>query len=263
MKKPNKNINKTKINICMPYFVNGFFLSLILFNKLSLADDMSKKEALKEIRETAVVICNQVSDTTKTEKIELSGEAKAKLNGLISKVVDLGVEGAGKYTSEQSKGVLQADIAKLMENAENCKLKVFEDLKDKLLSSLEYPIIIAEGDYLYDFSDFGRVDGENSSVQITIDNKSLTTHRVNLPFGSHQVYLTEGAHNVNYIAQIRGKGSNAPEINTNCMDTFIVNRPEKFEPRLKFESLGTQGKIKCSLIPGSFNVNSIQEGYYS
>jgi hypothetical protein len=70
-------------------------------------DDLrAQKAALLVITETADKICNQAPPLVGSgETIELSGNAKAALNGAISKVVDLGVIGAGKYASEQYSGV--------------------------------------------------------------------------------------------------------------------------------------------------------------
>jgi len=97
-------------------------------------DLQAQKAALLVITETADKICNQSPPLVGSgETIELSGNAKAALNGAISRVVDLGVAGAGKYASDQYIGVLRSDLAKTIEGNTNCRLAVFNALNANLL----------------------------------------------------------------------------------------------------------------------------------
>ena len=233
-------------------------LFITLYGNYALAATLeTKQKALEVITKTATDLCNSVSDKTLTSRIELSGDAKAKLNGLIGKVVDLGIEGAGRYISEESQGVLQEDLAKLLSHNADCKFKVFESLRDLLLGTTEdnqtYPIVLKEGRYpVYNIRDFGRVDGANSSINVEIDNSLVFQHILNKPFGSHTIQLAKGDHTFNFTAAIRRKGDDyATTINANCEGTFNINRARAFEPRLKFESYGKNGGggiTSCSLV---------------
>jgi len=92
-----------------------------------------QKQALQVISEFANNLCDQVATKGTAESGELSGEAKAELNGVLSTVTNLGIKGAGKWKGEEYQGLLRQDLAKAVADASNCKLAVFKDLKDKLI----------------------------------------------------------------------------------------------------------------------------------
>ncbi|WP_087750647.1 hypothetical protein [Paraburkholderia caledonica] len=111
-----------------------FLLTFLFYVSSSLSQTLAnQKEALKVISDFANELCNQVGTGGSSQSTELSVDAKAKLNGVVSKVADLGIEGAGKWNSNQYQGLLRQDLAKAVSDASNCKLAVFKDLKDKLL----------------------------------------------------------------------------------------------------------------------------------
>jgi len=93
----------------------------------------AKEEALRLISDVADRICKDIPLEGKKENLELSGSAKAEINGLIKKLVDLGIEGAAKYEKSDYEGVLQEDLVKALETSTNCRLEVFRELKDDLL----------------------------------------------------------------------------------------------------------------------------------
>jgi hypothetical protein len=74
-----------------------------------------------------------VSQEGSRSNIQLSGEARTELNTAISKVIDLGIKGAGQYESEQYKGVLQDELAATLKSSIDCKLDVFNKLVNKML----------------------------------------------------------------------------------------------------------------------------------
>lgn len=121
----------TKIKFLLLF---GFILSLFASNTFSKTLD-SQKEALNVIADFADRICNTVPISGGSENLELSGEAKIELNNLLQKIADLGIEGAAKYQQSNYKGVLQKDLAILLQHGSKCKLEVWKDLKDKLLVS--------------------------------------------------------------------------------------------------------------------------------
>ena len=51
----------------------------------------------------------------------VNGDAKAKVNGALGKLADVGVEGTGLYQSNSSKGVLQKDLASVIEKSNDCR----------------------------------------------------------------------------------------------------------------------------------------------
>jgi hypothetical protein len=64
-----------------------------------------------------------------------TGDAQAKLGGVVGKVADLGVSGAAKYENAKSLGVLQKDLVQAIQNGNNCKLEVFKVLERDLIQN--------------------------------------------------------------------------------------------------------------------------------
>lgn len=92
-----------------------------------------QKEALNLIVTTAKELCDNVPLSGGTEGVQLTGEAKAKVSGIVKKLADLGLEGAVKYKSNEYEGVLQEDLAAIVNKSANCKMDVWRDLQDKLV----------------------------------------------------------------------------------------------------------------------------------
>jgi len=63
----------------------------------------------------------------------LSGDAKAKVGGIIGRIANLGISGASEYKTEHSSGVLQADLASAIHNGNDCRLDVFKTLERDLI----------------------------------------------------------------------------------------------------------------------------------
>jgi hypothetical protein len=115
----------------------SFIISLVLLTfgiTSSSADTLeSQREALKEIRATANDLCSDINSNVTVSELELSGSAKAKLEGLIGKVVDLGIEGAGKYKGGGYNGPLQEQLAKAIHDRDNCRKHIFDILQEKMI----------------------------------------------------------------------------------------------------------------------------------
>lgn len=94
-------------------------------------DLASSAEALKLIREFADGLCQTVPIETSSDRLELSGSAKAELEGIIKRLANLGIEGAANYKSASSQNVLQKDLAEVLKESRNCRLQVWNDLKGK------------------------------------------------------------------------------------------------------------------------------------
>lgn len=94
-----------------------------------------QKEALAVISEFSKTICDEVAKSGVSESVELTGDAKARLNGVVKKLADIGVGGAVKYQRSDYQGVLQSDLATAIRDQNNCRFNVFKELKDKILPS--------------------------------------------------------------------------------------------------------------------------------
>jgi hypothetical protein len=101
----------------------------------SLAADVTaqQQKALNVIADFADRLCKSPPLQGQQTSLELSGTAKAELNEVVRKIVDLGIEGAAKYTNSEWNGFLQKDLAAIVKDSANCRLEVWRDLKDKLV----------------------------------------------------------------------------------------------------------------------------------
>ena len=91
---------------------------------------------LAAIQAAARDFCAEISTEGGASSRELSGAVKAKLNGLVGKVVDLGLEGGAKYKEDSYKNVLQKDLAEVLKKSVDCRLEVLKLLQDKLIPAV-------------------------------------------------------------------------------------------------------------------------------
>ena len=97
------------------------------------ADIKVVKEALDVIRTFTNDYCSRIPLEGSGGDVKLSGKAQAKLlTGLFKKLADIGVEGVGEYKLSEYKGVLRSDLVEALKDNQNCRLKVWERLKNLL-----------------------------------------------------------------------------------------------------------------------------------
>jgi hypothetical protein len=96
-----------------------------------------QKQALDIISDFADRICTRIPLEQRTQSIELSGEAKAELKGVLRKIANLGVAGTAEYQSGESQGILQKDLAEAIRNSDNCRVSVLHELRDRILPRTE------------------------------------------------------------------------------------------------------------------------------
>ena len=97
------------------------------------ADLDRDRKALEIIATFAEQLCGTVGTSGKATEWSGSADAKADVSQLVKKVADLGFEAAAKYASSTYEGVLQKDLTGVLATQKDCKLRVFSELKDKLL----------------------------------------------------------------------------------------------------------------------------------
>jgi hypothetical protein len=109
-------------------------LSLTCVSMSALAQgDPKSAEALATIGNFGREFCVAADSTSTSTTVELSGDAKVKLNAVIQKIVDLEVGGGAKYVDTSTKGVLQKDLATAHMDTNKCRLRVLEILMERLL----------------------------------------------------------------------------------------------------------------------------------
>jgi len=106
----------------------------IMSEPIEAAEDLAaKKEALDVIADFADKVCKDIPLSGDEGEYELSGEASAELDGLIKKLVNLGIKVTAKYKKSKYEGVHREDLVKALKNSADCKLEVFRELKLQLL----------------------------------------------------------------------------------------------------------------------------------
>ena len=123
-------INTSLISI----LITIFWMSI--YYQKSFATSLEDNEkALNMIADFADRLCKDIPLQGHGENLELSGSAKAELNGIIKKLANLGIDGAIKYQNTDYEGLLQKDLVNALKDSTNCRLQIWSDLKDKFISS--------------------------------------------------------------------------------------------------------------------------------
>jgi hypothetical protein len=110
-------------------------LSIIFFYGISdaatsLEDQM---RALDMVANFADRMCERIPLEGSGTSVELTGEGKTELKGMLKKVASLGIDGAAKYEETEWTNVLQKDLAKKLQESDSCRLEVLKELKDKII----------------------------------------------------------------------------------------------------------------------------------
>jgi len=90
-------------------------------------------KALALITKTADDICGIVAHAGNYQSVNIKGDVKAQLSGLIKQLADLGISGAADYSADQYEGVIRTDLAGTIQHNAECKLVVFEKLQEKMI----------------------------------------------------------------------------------------------------------------------------------
>jgi hypothetical protein len=91
--------------------------------------DTIHNTALGDIVKAANELCVAAPLDYHESHVALSGQAQAKVNGVIGKLVGLGVTGAAQYQETDAKGILQQHLADAIATSDNCKLAVLKELR--------------------------------------------------------------------------------------------------------------------------------------
>jgi hypothetical protein len=122
------SVSETLGGLC----VVGFFLLFV--QPLKAQDLDAQTKALRAISAFAAETCgNPVAFEGTSTNLELSGDIKAQLQGLVAQVAAVGMTGAGKYKSDAFKNVLHEQLAEALKDNATCRLKVFELLQQKMV----------------------------------------------------------------------------------------------------------------------------------
>lgn len=112
--------------------VLGISAVLVLISVSSAKSD-SYQEGLDRISNFANKMCTDIPIIGQGANAKLNAEAKAELASMLKGLVDLGIEGAGSIDISSYENVLREDLVTALEDSRECKLKIWEDLKVKVL----------------------------------------------------------------------------------------------------------------------------------
>ncbi|GHA50821.1 hypothetical protein GCM10008927_15080 [Amylibacter ulvae] len=108
-----------------------FFLLLFLIAPTAHAQD----PRLDLLREMMDAVCGEYQYSGGQQGVKISGDAEAKIGGIMNKLVDVGVSAAGEFNEKEYVGVLRAEAGAQLMDVRACRKKVFDDMKVMVVST--------------------------------------------------------------------------------------------------------------------------------
>jgi hypothetical protein len=133
--KKEEDMKRFSINTCLILTLIAIFCISFCYQESFAASFEDNQKALNMIADFSDRLCKDIPLQGHGDNLDLSGSAKAELNGIIKKLANLGVDGAIKYQNTDYEGLLQKDLVSALKDSTNCRLQIWNDLKDKLVSS--------------------------------------------------------------------------------------------------------------------------------
>lgn len=120
----------------MSYWKIGLILGAMLAWSVGLPTASAQQlnpQQIQLIKDTAASICNTVGEAKgQKSNLQIEGDVKAQLSGLVGKVVDVGGSAKGSLTREEFEGLSRDATATAMEGDRGCRERVFNKMFDKL-----------------------------------------------------------------------------------------------------------------------------------
>lgn len=93
-----------------------------------LAQDTQQIAIAKEMLTS---VCGEFPETKgEGQTLTIRGDAEAKLTGLVKKLADIGVAGAGSFASDKYVGMIRSEVGGELKSVRDCRLKVWPDVKN-------------------------------------------------------------------------------------------------------------------------------------
>lgn len=168
--------HKTKIK-SLGLFITSLVICIQLTSVCYANNNLNtRKQALDIISDFADKFCKKVPFEGSQNNFELKGKVKADLNGIIKKLVDIGIEGAGEYQKKEYQGLLQKDLIEVYKSSTECKIQIWSDLNDKFIGH-----------------------SSNSSKENTVKEGGQNTYGIQSPI----ISKSSGGVTVNYGEQVK------------------------------------------------------------
>lgn len=88
----------------------------------------NNRKVIELIKGTAVDLCGKSVNSGGSTEYDISGNARATINGLMKKLTNIGVSVSGKLKENKYFGVLQKDVLENNKNISTCNVQVFNRL---------------------------------------------------------------------------------------------------------------------------------------
>lgn len=112
-----------------------------------------------------MAICGSFNYEGSSQTLTISGDVEAELNGLVRKLVNLGVSGAANFESKKYINVLHEELGGELKSVRDCNLIVWPDLKNLVTGQPTTNVVI----------DKTINSNGNSNVNISGDNASVNS----------------------------------------------------------------------------------------
>jgi hypothetical protein len=94
-----------------------------------------QQQQIQIILDAAASVCNTVKEAKGHKgEVQIEGDVKAQLGGLLGKVVDVGGSGKGSLSREEFEGLSRDATAAAPEGDRDCRERVFNKMFDELNS---------------------------------------------------------------------------------------------------------------------------------
>lgn len=224
-------------------------LVLLVLATISPAEAADQGKALEEIASFSERICQTAPIKSSSEELHLTGKANAELKGLVSKIANLGISGAGEYKKAESEGVLQKDLAALLSKSADCKQKISDKLVDKLILNAAPE----KKSYATKIVGNSAIPGQLSGVKLDIYIDDTQIEGFNNLKGKPAISagsLAEGTHMFRFenIVGYFMHPTNGPQVvpqasGMQCDGQFVVSRSRTYQLVVWLDGSG----LKCDL----------------
>ncbi|MGE3915276.1 MAG: hypothetical protein AB7F78_06205, partial [Hyphomicrobiaceae bacterium] len=113
-------------------WVTACALFVVVSPSASAQTSGQQNDPIAVLQELVPIICGNFEVGGSNKTFSFNGEAKAKLASLFRQLADAGVSGAGTFNVEEYTGVLRNEIAPQLSDVRQCRLKIWNDLNNKL-----------------------------------------------------------------------------------------------------------------------------------
>jgi hypothetical protein len=114
----------------MTTWKRAFLCGVVVSGLSSHANAADTAKALQEITDTANKLCGDVAQKGHTNRVQIQGDVKTELNGLVKRLADLGVTGRAMIDDTEYVGVVQDQLADTLKISGDVRYRYLIPLKE-------------------------------------------------------------------------------------------------------------------------------------